>query len=85
MATVKVHIAQKPGNFASDIEPTTIKIELPIPEDQPFSFSPELDGKKVADALWRALPGATIDQVLINLLRKRASKLHVSMSSQRSA
>lgn len=80
--SIRVHKARNvlPDSDAPDV---VININKTIDHDLPESFSAEVDAKRLADALWRALPGSTIDHLIIAMLRKRASTLHVSMAARR--
>jgi hypothetical protein len=58
----------------------TINIDMQLlPDSTPGVF--EQDAAALVDLLWDTLPGGTIDQVLVELMRRRASVLRVGLLS----
>lgn len=64
-------------------EPFPLTIE--IAERFPSNLSPEageaaheLDARALADALWRSLPGGTLDRLFAELARRYVSRLRVA-------
>lgn len=58
----------------------TISVVEVIRDDQGMQTYQE-DAKAIVDALWDALPGGTIDQVLIQFMQRRASLFRVGYMS----
>lgn len=84
---VRVHKAQSilPDD---DIPDLTLFVNKEIPEreaDKPSSYIAEVDAEKIVAALFRCLPGGTIDHMLTEMMRRRASQLHVSLAARRAA
>lgn len=79
MITYRVHKASPLRD--AEVDEAQIVIDLSIDDaldsdDRPRDLFVK-DGETIAEALWNHLPGGTIDQVIANLLAKRASSFRV--------
>jgi len=76
-----VSLYQREGLVRGDhVPPVTIRIGDPLPRE----CGPQLyedDAEALVNALWDALPGATIDRVLHRLMVRRASLMRVGYLS----
>ncbi len=80
---VTIHRADGP------VQPVVIRIEHEAPETPPTSDYAQQaaarfqeQGESLADALWEALPGGTIDALLGAMLTRRASLLRVRFAQE---
>lgn len=58
-----------------------IDIDIPFPETESVEVSRAIfaeDAKQIVDALFKALPGGTIDHVMILLMERKASVFRVA-------
>lgn len=86
MRIVEIHRArplpEKPA------EPVEIRIVEPFPRDLPDCGAVDdchrYNGQALAEALWVALPGGTLDHLLAELMRRRARSLTIRMPGARS-
>lgn len=80
---VRVHRA-KPTLPDDDIPDLTIFVNKEIPEHAD-EMRLKLDAEKIVAALFRCLPGGTIDHMLADMMRRRATQLHVSLAARRAS
>lgn len=80
---IRVHKAQ-PVLPDDDIPDLTILANKEIPEHAD-EMRLKLDAEKIVAALFRCLPGGTIDHMLADMMRRRATQLHVSLAARRAA
>jgi len=79
--TVTVHKAE-PAHQGQAIPSAVITIDAAQPADRSPREAAELhqrDARALATVLWTALPGATVDALLAEMLSRRASLLRVPM------
>lgn len=78
--TVRLHRAQD-INGREPVESLTIVVQEPVPErDLAYSrMVYESDARMLADRLFKALPGGTVDALLRELLLRRALMLSVPL------
>lgn len=80
---LRIH-QREPLNRSELVPPVTIHIgdRLP-PDDEPQETQRcyRLDARALADTLWDALPGGTLDVLLAELMQRRSSLLRVGLLS----
>ncbi len=72
----------QPTIKSEPVESARIIMDEEIPESRSLAESREFfieEGKKIADALCSTLPGGTLDQLICELLTRKASLLRVPM------
>lgn len=79
METITIHKAS-PIWRGAPIEPATIIIDLSIDDSGDSQIQSRIDGSILAETLWSHLPGATVDELIANLLLRRASQLRISFA-----
>ena len=90
MKTVHIFRAQ-PVIQAEPVEPVTIEIHEPIPDVDGIRsvraaqerFAAQ--GVALADAIWETCPGGTIDALIAEMLKRRASLFRVRFSAVQDA
>ena len=84
MREIHVHLADQ-EHADTPVEPATIHIDLPQPHDRGTDWAARArqrhcaDALALADALWSSLPGAVVDELLGEMLSRRAPQLRVRM------
>lgn len=80
------YIAKAHATAGVEIPDVTLSISGPVPEftDDPqwikkLGVFYESEAERIADALCKALPGGTLDALICNLLKRKASLLRVPM------
>lgn len=82
MQTIHAYLAD-PTVSDNPPPPTTIVIDQPIPSSERIDLLEhsrlwETDASAIAEAFWRALPGATLDALIAELFRHRMSLFRVA-------
>lgn len=78
---LRLHL-REPLHRGEGVRPATLDICELLPADPvQAALAMELDAAQLADVLWEALPGGTIDALLAELMGRRASVLRVGLLS----
>jgi hypothetical protein len=83
MNEITVHKAEPV--LDEDVPDAAIHIDKPIPADATAQETREMssdDARAMAEVLWVHLPGATLDALIAELLRRRASQFTVPLPAK---
>lgn len=75
MKTINAYKAQPAGATTPEAVTIVIKDEIP---DSATEDTQALEARRIANALWEALPGGTLDRLCGELLQRQASRLLVA-------
>lgn len=78
MKSIHVYKAQPVGASTPEAVTILIKDELPSTLNADSRQVMDVDASRLAQALWDALPGGTLDRLCAALLYRQASRLHVA-------
>jgi hypothetical protein len=87
MTDIHVHVADPTGSKV--VPPVIIHIDLPRPRDEGDDWADEArarhraDAVAIADTLWAGLPGGTLDDLVAEMMTRRASLFRVPMLAPR--